>query len=549
MATPYDSIILPRKISGYIAPYVLSPYNEDFHHYSYIKEDYYKPLSIVELLEQLSIYMGCVLHEVNNVLIFQSANHMEQYYIYSTTLTHDGRFQQPTQTTFKGNDVTDLLNSISYSSDRINEKTTLPIRKITHEYKFYEYEQEPATEFLLTADPANMVPVRFYDNTPAKWITPAVNTSRTYTYNSVTFREDHAVSLSMQSGDEFAIILEWESDGRTQYVGLAITIDDQLFYNPTSMTWSYTAIPIVYDIPADPNVKDGATIYVRMASAINMLSSSAIEYAKLKIIFLRYNNSPLDVKFKISSTAGGEIEFFKYIQVIPYNEEKFNIAAGKEISVSHLFCNLRNFTYRNRNGDMWIIESAPFAFVNDNEFVLPDRRYWSKSNIFLEFDGKTSQSISDMYMKLLAMNADSYRLFALSFTPSLDSYRFMIMKYNEATAVEVYTDQDCTQLLDRPLHNDDTLYLKLFFDLQVDKSYTWQDAGGNTILRLLLWSNNGYIAELDSFYGFTGESKTSQIYSNVGITPNVFSITIPQEGEGIVAKNAFLMTECNIESI
>jgi hypothetical protein len=394
-----------------------------------------------------------------------------------------------------------------------------------------------------------MVPVRFYDNTPAKWITPAVNTSRTYTYNSVTFREDHAVSLSMQSGDEFAIILEWESDGRTQYVGLAITIDDQLFYNPTSMTWSYTAIPIVYDIPADPNVKDGATIYVRMASAINMLSSSAIEYAKLKIIFLRYNNSPLDVKFKISSTAGGEIEFFKYIQVIPYNEEKFNIAAGKEISVSHLFCNLRNFTYRNRNGDMWIIESAPFAFVNDNEFVLPDRRYWSKSNIFLEFDGKTSQSISDMYMKLLAMNADSYRLFALSFTPSLDSYRFMIMKYNEATAVEVYTDQDCTQLLDRPLHNDDTLYLKLFFDLQVDKSYTWQDAGGNTILRLLLWSNNGYIAELDSFYGFTGESKTSQIYSNVGITPNVFSITIPQEGEGIVAKNAFLMTECNIESI
>jgi hypothetical protein len=91
--------------------------------------------------------------------------------------------------------------------------------------------------------------------------------------------------------------------------------------------------------------------------------------------------------------------------------------------------------------------------------------------------------------------------------------------------------------------------LKLFFDLQVDKSYTWQDAGGNTILRLLLRSNNGYIAELDSFYGFTGESKTSQKYSNVGITPNVFSITIPQEGEGIVAKNAFLMTECNIESI
>lgn len=549
MATPYTSIIMPRKISGFISPYVLSPYNEDFHHYSYIEEDYYTPLSVVEILEQLSIYMGCVLHEVNNVLIFQSANYMEQYYIYSTTLTHDGRFQQPTQTTFKGNDVTDLLSSISYSSDRINEKTTLPIRNITHEYKFYEYEQEPATEFLLTADPANMVPLRFYDNTPAQWITPAVNTSRTYTYNSVTFREDHAVSLSMQSGDDFQIILEWDNDGSTQYVGLAITIDDQLFYNPTNGTWSYTAIPIVYDIIADPNVKDGATIRVRMTSAMNMLSSSVIESAKLKIIFLRYNYSPIDVKFKISSTAGGEIEFFKYIQVIPYNEEKFNIATGKEISVSHLFCNLRNFTYRDDDGYMWIIESAPFAFVNDNEFVLPDRRYWSKSNIFLEFDGKTSQSISDMYMKLLTMNADSYRLFALNFTPSLDSYRFMIMKYNDAPTVEVYTDQDCTQLLESPLHYGDTLYVKLYFDLQVGKSYTWKDARGNTILRLLLYANNGYIAELNSFYGFIGESKTSQIYSNVGITPNVFSISIPQKGEGINAENSFFMTQCIIQSV
>jgi hypothetical protein len=547
MATPYTSIIMPRKISGYISPYVLSPYNEDFHHYSYIEEDYYTPLSVVEILEQLSIYMGCVLHEVNNVLIFQSANYTEQYYIYSTTLTHEGRLQQPTQTTFKGNDVMNLLSGISYSSDRISEKTSLPIKKITHDYKFYEYEQEPATDFLLTADPVNLIPLRFYDNTPAQWITPDVNTSRAYTYDSVTFWEDHAVSLSMQPGYTFHIDLEWENDNITQYVGVLITLADYAYY--TQNGWSYTADPLIYNL-SNPNYKDGARIRVDMKPLIAMLSRQVLESIKIKIIFLRYNTSPLPVKFKISSTVEIQNSDIKYFQTVPFNEEKFNITEGKNISVDHLFCNARNFSYRAYNGETYLTDGAPFMFMSDDEYILPDRRYWSKSNIFREFDGRTILSISEMYMKLLMLNTDSYRLCALSFTPSLDSYHFMIMKYNEQPAVGVYTDQACTQLLDRPLHYDDTLYLKLFFDLKVDTNYTWKDADENIILQLSLrYGSSQYFASLDNFYGFEGEEKRSPAYTVVALTPNVFEITIPQEGEGIVAKNAFLMTECNIESI